>query len=88
MPLRPDSIHQAIYEPRPAFLRPSPLAPHCRAPLRTGRERRRAYRVRQRRRPLLSSGCLLGVEPQFNTRTRQVLNDQTPARGFTALVVP
>ncbi|WP_198345957.1 IS30 family transposase [Nesterenkonia alkaliphila] len=51
MQLSPESIYQAIYEPGSAFLRPSPLAPHRRSPLRTGRENRRAHQARQQRRP-------------------------------------
>lgn len=51
MQLCPESIYQAIYEPGSAFLRPSPLAPHRRSPLRTGREHRRAHQARQQRRP-------------------------------------
>ena len=46
-----ESIYQAIYEPGSQLQRPSPLAPHHRSPLRTGRTRRRAHQRRDRRRP-------------------------------------
>jgi hypothetical protein len=46
-----ESIYQAVYEPNSRFLRPSPLAPHRRSPLRTGRDHRRAHQRQQRRRP-------------------------------------
>jgi hypothetical protein len=46
-----DSIYQAVYQPNSRFLRPSPLAPHRRSPLRTGRDHRRAHQRQQRRRP-------------------------------------
>jgi IS30 family transposase len=37
-----ESIYQAIYQPGSPLLRPTPLAPHHRSPLRTGRDHRRA----------------------------------------------
>lgn len=46
-----ESIYQAIYQPGSALLRPSPLAPHRRSPLRTGRDHRRAQQHNDRRRP-------------------------------------
>jgi transposase, IS30 family len=46
-----ESIYQAIYQPGSPLLRPSPLAPHHRSPLRTGRDHRRAHQHAQRRRP-------------------------------------
>jgi IS30 family transposase len=46
-----ESIYQAVYQPNSRFLRPSPLAPHRRSPLRTGRDHRRAHQRQQRRRP-------------------------------------
>ncbi len=54
-----ESIYQAIYQPGSVFLRPTPLAPHRRSPLRTGREHRRAHHRPQARRarfqqPMLS----------------------------------
>ncbi|MGW3483741.1 IS30 family transposase [Rhodococcus indonesiensis] len=46
-----ESIYQAVYQPGSRFLRPSPLAPHRRSPLRTGRDHRRAHQRPQQRRP-------------------------------------
>jgi transposase, IS30 family len=51
MHLCPESIYQAVYQPGSALLRPSPLAPHHRSPLRTGRDHRRAHQRTERRRP-------------------------------------
>lgn len=49
--LCPESIYQAVYEPGSSLMRPSPLAPQRRSPLRTGREHRRAQQRTDRRRP-------------------------------------
>jgi IS30 family transposase len=46
-----ESIYQAGYQPGSVLLRPSPLAPHQRSPLRTGRDHRRAHQLAERRRP-------------------------------------
>ncbi len=46
-----ESIYQAIYQPGSPLQRPSPLAPHHRSPLRTGRDHRRAHQRIERRRP-------------------------------------
>jgi IS30 family transposase len=46
-----ESIYQAIYQPGSVLARPSPLAPHRRSPLRTGRDHRRAHQRGKRRRP-------------------------------------
>ncbi|WP_454836813.1 IS30 family transposase [Rhodococcus qingshengii] len=46
-----ESIYQLIYQPGSRFLRPSPLAPHRRSPLRSGRDHRRAHQRGRRRRP-------------------------------------
>lgn len=51
MRLSHESIYQAVYQPGSRFLRPSPLAPHRRSPLRTGRDHRRAHQRGHRRRP-------------------------------------
>jgi IS30 family transposase len=51
MQLCPESIYQAIYQPGSSLTRPSPLAPHRRSPLRTGRDHRRAQQRTNRRRP-------------------------------------
>lgn len=55
-PHRPDmwlcheSIYQALYQPGSVLVRPSPLAPHRRSPLRTERSHRRAHQRTERRR--------------------------------------
>jgi IS30 family transposase len=54
-----ETIYQAIYRPGSVFMRPTPLAPHRRSPLRTGREHRRAHHRSHARRarfqqPMLS----------------------------------
>ncbi len=49
--LCPESIYQAVYEPGSTLMRPSPLAPQHRSPLRTGRDHRRAQQRTDRRRP-------------------------------------
>jgi len=50
-----ESIYQAIYQPGSPLMRPSPLAPHHRSPLRTGRDHRRAHQHAERRRqPMLT----------------------------------
>lgn len=46
-----ESIYQAVYQPRPPLMRPSPLAPQHRSPLRTGRDHRRSQQRTDRRRP-------------------------------------
>ena len=46
-----ESIYQAVYQPGSPLSRPSPLAPHRRSPLRTGRDHRRAHQNADRRRP-------------------------------------
>ncbi len=51
MQLCHESIYQAVYQPGSALLRPSPLAPHRRSPLRSGRDHRRAHQRVERRRP-------------------------------------
>jgi IS30 family transposase len=51
MQLCHESIYQAIYQPGSPLMRPSPLAPQRRSPLRTGRDHRRAHQHVQRRRP-------------------------------------
>jgi len=49
--LCPESIYQAVYAPGSSLMRPSPLAPQHRSPLRTGRDHRRAQQRSDRRRP-------------------------------------
>ena len=46
-----ESIYQAVYQPGSPLMRPSPLAPQHRSPLRTGRDHRRAQQRIDRRRP-------------------------------------
>jgi IS30 family transposase len=46
-----ESIYQALYQPVSSLMRPSPLAPQHRSPLRTGRDHRRAQQRTDRRRP-------------------------------------
>jgi IS30 family transposase len=46
-----ESIYQAVYQPRSPLMRPSPLAPQHRSPLRTRRDHRRAQQRTDRRQP-------------------------------------
>jgi transposase, IS30 family len=65
-----ESIYQAVYQPNSRFLRPSPLAPHRRSPLRTGRDHRRAHRHQQRRRPRFQHPMLTIHERPFPSQDR------------------
>ena len=47
-----ESIYQAVYQPGSPLMRPSPLAPQHRSPLRTGRDHGRAQQRTDRRRPV------------------------------------
>ncbi|HEY5361482.1 MAG TPA: IS30 family transposase [Streptosporangiaceae bacterium] len=59
-----ESIYQPVYQPGSALLRPSPLAPHHRSPLRTGRDHRRAHQRAERRRPRFEQPMLtIGQRP-------------------------
>jgi transposase, IS30 family len=59
-----ESIYQAIYQPGSPLMRPSPLAPHHRSPLRTGRDHRRAHQHAERRRPRFEQPMLtIGQRP-------------------------
>ena len=60
-----ESIYQAIYQPGSSLLRPSPLAPGRRSPLRTGREHRRAHQRTERRRPRFQQPMLNISERPF-----------------------
>jgi IS30 family transposase len=55
-----ESIYQAVYQPGSPLKRPSPLAPHHRSPLRTGRDHRRGHQHARRRprfeQPMLTIG--------------------------------
>jgi IS30 family transposase len=65
-----ESIYQAVYQPRSPLLRPSPLAPHRRSPLRTGRDHRRAHQHAQRRRPRFEQPMLTIHERPFRPDDR------------------
>jgi IS30 family transposase len=59
-----ESIYQAVYQPGSPLSRPSPLAPHRRSPLRTGRDHRRAHQHAGRRRPRFEQPMLtIGQRP-------------------------
>jgi IS30 family transposase len=59
-----ESIYQAVYQPGSPLRRPSPLAPHHRSPLRTGRDHRRAHQHAERRRPRFEQPMLtIGQRP-------------------------
>jgi IS30 family transposase len=59
-----ESIYQALYQPGSALLRPTPLAPGRRSPLRTGRDRRRGQQRTERRRPRFEQPMLrIGQRP-------------------------
>jgi IS30 family transposase len=59
-----ESIYQAVYQPGSPLSRPSPLAPHRRSPLRTGRDHRRAHQHGDRRRPRFEQPMLtIGQRP-------------------------
>jgi transposase, IS30 family len=59
-----ESIYQAVCHPGAPLLRPSPLAPHHRSPLCTGRDHRRAHQHAQRRRPRFEQPMLtIGQRP-------------------------
>jgi IS30 family transposase len=59
-----ESIYQAVYQPGSPLMRPSPLAPHQRSPLRTGRDHRRAHQRADRRRPRFEQPMLtIGQRP-------------------------
>ena len=53
-----ESIYQVIYQPGSVLMRPSPLAPHRRSPLRTGRGHRRAHQRAEWRRPRFAQPML------------------------------
>jgi transposase, IS30 family len=65
-----ESIYQAVYQPGSALLRPSPLAPHHRSPLRTGRDHRRAHQHRDRRRPRFEQPMLTISQRPFQPGDR------------------
>jgi transposase, IS30 family len=65
-----ESIYQAIYQPGSPLMRPSPLAPHRRSPLRTGRDHRRAHQHAQRRRPRFEQPMLTIRQRPFDPQDR------------------
>jgi IS30 family transposase len=59
-----ESIYQAVYQPGSPLQCLSPLAPHRRSPLRTGRDHRRAHQLPCRRRPRFEQPMLtIGHRP-------------------------
>jgi IS30 family transposase len=65
-----ESIYQAIYQPGSPLRRPSPLAPHRRSPLRTGRDHRRAHQRARQRRPRFEQPMLTISERPFDPLDR------------------
>jgi transposase, IS30 family len=65
-----ESIYQAIYQPGSPLMRPSPLAPHHRSPLRTGRDHRRAHQHAERRRPRFEQPMLTIRQRPFQPEDR------------------
>jgi transposase, IS30 family len=70
MRLYQESIYQAIYRPGSPLMRPSPLAPHHRSPLRTGRDHRRAHQHAERRRPRFEQPMLTIRQRPFDPLDR------------------
>jgi IS30 family transposase len=65
-----ESIYQAVYQPGSPLQRPSPLAPHHRSPLRTGRDHRRAHQHPQKRRPRFEQPMLTIRQRPFQPEDR------------------
>jgi len=65
-----ESIYQAVYQPGSPLQRPSPLAPHRRSPLRTGRDHRRAHQHAERRRPRSEQPMLTIRQRPFQPQDR------------------
>jgi IS30 family transposase len=65
-----ESIYQAVYQARSPLRRPSPLAPHHRSPLRTGRDHRRAHQHAERRRPRFEQPMLTIRQRPFQPEDR------------------
>jgi IS30 family transposase len=86
-----ESIYQAVYQPGSPLQRPSPLAPHRRSPLRTGRDHRRAHQHAERRRPRSGQPMLTIRQRPFQPQDRSqaghwegdliIGKDQGPAIG-------
>jgi len=65
-----ESIYQAVYQPGSPLQRPSPLAPHHRSPLRTGRDHRRAHQHPRQRRPRFEQPMLTIRQRPFQPEDR------------------
>jgi IS30 family transposase len=65
-----ESIYQAVYQPGSPLMCPSPLAPHRRCPLRTGRDHRRAHQHAGRRRPRFEQPMLTLSQRPFQPDDR------------------
>ena len=65
-----ESIYQALYQPGSVLMRPSPLAPHRRSPLRSGRDHRRAQQQVERRRPRFEQPMLTIHQRPFQPEDR------------------
>ena len=65
-----ESIYKAVYQPGSVLRRPSPLAPHRRSPLRTGRDHRRAHQRVDRRRPRFEQPMLTIHQRPFQPEDR------------------
>jgi transposase, IS30 family len=71
-----ESIYRAVYRPGSRLMRPTPLAPGRRSPLRTGRDHRRAHQHPGRRRPRFEQPMLTVHQRPF---TRPI--DPRPGTG-------
>jgi IS30 family transposase len=65
-----ESIYQALYQPGSDLMRPLPLAPHRRSPLRTGRDHRRAHSNAKQRRPRFQQPMLSVHQRPFDPKDR------------------
>jgi transposase, IS30 family len=65
-----ESIYQAVYQPGSPLMRPSPLAPHRRSPLRSGRDHRRAHQHEHQRRPRFEQPMLTIRQRPFDSLDR------------------
>ena len=65
-----ESIYRAVYRPGSPLMRPTPLAPHRRSPLRTGRDHRRAQQHPGRRRPRFEQPMLTFHDRPFKPDDR------------------
>jgi IS30 family transposase len=65
-----ESIYRAVYRPGSWLMRPTPLAPARRSPLRTGRDHRRAHQHPGRRRPRFEQPMLTVHQRPFTPADR------------------